>query len=166
LDLNLTELREFGLSIVYGYPEIAGGLALFCVVLAWFSLLRTGVKKMVTSGQKRMSVQQREIVEDAITDALEEAVHSGTMSRKSARYWYGTLAQDYGLNGLVIRNKMLKKLHRFKAERLKEEIKARLANGIYKTECKLPVDNTPPWETNNGRMSTQDKFRAKFLKTA
>jgi len=66
---------------------------------------------------------------------------------------------------LVIRNKMLKKLHRFKAERLKEEIKARLANGIYKTACKLPVDNTPPWETN-GRISTQEKFRTKFLKLA
>ncbi len=162
MDLNLTDLSEFWLSYVYQYPEIAGGIILFCVALAWFSLLGKGVKKMVTPGQKKMSVQQREVLEDALEYAFDEATLNGTMSVKSARYWRNKLATDYGLNGLAFRSKVFKKLHRFKAEKLKEDIKRRLANGLYSSVAKLPEDGP----ITQGRLSTQDKFRAKFLKTA
>lgn len=164
MDLNLTDLSEYWLSMEYNYRAFIVGGFLFCVAIAYFALLKTGVKKMVTPGQKRLSVQQREVIEDALTFAIEEAVYKGKMSRKSARFWYDRLAIDYQLHGLKPVRRFTKKLHVFKAEKLKEEIKARLANGMYSHASRLPGDLSPPWEpnSNSGRTSTQDKFRAKF----
>lgn len=166
---GLRRLSEHWIDVALSIPDAAYYLivvlcvACFLAIITW--VVKSGVKPMATSGERKITPQERVAIEDALEFAMDEAMLKGKMSKKSARYWKNRLATDYGLTGLVLPKKLTKKLHPFKAKQIKEDIKKRLGNGLYKVKATLPKEDTPPWEdspSKNGSKRTSAKFQ-KFL---
>lgn len=139
-------------------PWVVVGVALGCVFACWayaFYVYRSISRPGDEMGGKRkqLSKAERILIEDALTEALEDAVFKGTCTRKRARYWYSRFATDYGLFGLVPRRR--KKVANGKASYLKEQIKGRLANGLFKP---VSIPGPLPWEDQ--RPSSKTKMRA------
>lgn len=139
-------------------PWVIVGVATGCVFACWvyaysihYRFLRTPGKDNM--GRKQLSKAERILLEDAVTEALEDAVYNGTISRKRARYWYSKFSDDYGLFGLIPRKR--KKVSNGKAAFLKEQIKTRLGNGLFKP---VNIPGPLPWEDQ--RPSSKSKMRA------
>lgn len=77
---------------------------------------------------------------NAIVSGFNEAVLKKEMSAKTARYWMLRIGRECNIPDLVPIRNLTKKLHPYKITKKKEQIKHRLANGLYKEKAKLPAD--------------------------
>jgi hypothetical protein len=134
MDLDLFAVRPWVATAV-----IAGAV-LFTVLVAWFiHTPKKGTKKMVTGENERAIVAN--IIERAFSDAAEK----GEITARKSRYWRRKIGRDCDIEDLQPRRvRVLKKMHPYRINLKKEEIKARLANGLYKdAEGKRKVSPIP-----------------------
>lgn len=93
--MNMEVVNEFLLSQEPGTLVAAGITGALLTMLGAVKLVRRlKGKKMATLGQKY-------VFADTITDALEDAVGSGKMSRQTANYWYRELGYRFNIRDLI-----------------------------------------------------------------
>jgi hypothetical protein len=156
---HMRDLQLFELMVTAGVLSFLGMMAVILLILTF----RSGRSiHIVVEGHSTMATHSndvRAVVENYITDALEDAVFDGKLSRKHADYYYHQLGTFADLPGLLKKRKGIfkGKLHPYKAKQLREEIRGRLGNGVYKVRPTLPdarVEAPAKPQTNGSKTPT------------
>jgi hypothetical protein len=145
------ELLLSGEIVPWGLALGIGGIAAYGIFRVTKSFIATGHRNELAGwgseisirakGEQRMpSIYEKKVLEDAITNGIEEMVFSGKLSRRRARHWYSKIGIEMGLTGLRILPRLVKKLHPYKVEKLKTEIKTALADPVLKIKVPFPLE--------------------------
>lgn len=137
--------------VPYGLALGIGGIAAYGIFRVTRAFIATGHRNELTGwgseintrvkGEERMpTVNEQKILEDAITHGIEEMVFAGKLSRRRARHWYSKIGKTLELKGLMFVPMLVKKLHPFKVEALKDKIKVALADPVLKTKVPFPIE--------------------------
>jgi len=145
-------------------PHVLAVVLVFvCIYLMVVGVHAMRVKgKTKSKGKHRMpNVFQRMLIEDAVQDALDDAVLAKKISARQRKYWMQEIGSKAGLPGLT-RPKIVRKLHPARIERVKGAIMSRLYEGAHAIQAKIPG---PPPEPIKGGKKLSNKAKLQSLIT-